>query len=75
MGQQLVDPKTGELAGFCVEWTAWIAKHFHAELDILTHFCLIWTVNIPTGLKELLWKSLSRSLPLGCRWHGRSDLG
>jgi len=60
---------------FCAEWTAWIAEHFHLELDILTHFHLLWTANVPTSLKELLWKTSSGSLPLGRRWYGMSDLG
>jgi len=65
------DPLQGrKFTDFCAEWTAWIAEHFHVELDILTHFCSLWMANVPTGLKELLWKTSSGSLPLGHRWYG-----
>lgn len=60
---------------FCTEWTAWISEYFHADLDILVHYQSLWTLNIPVGLKGLLWKSSSRSLLLGPHWYGPSDLG
>lgn len=60
---------------FCLDWTAWIEEFFHVNLDILKHFQSLWTMQIPSGLHELLWKIASNSLPLGHRWHGASDLG
>ena len=64
-----------KFAMFCVEWMAWITEFFYKELDILTHFRSLWALSVPAGLKELLWKYSSGSLPLGCRWYGTLDQG
>ena len=60
---------------FCENWSSWMVGHFNIHLDITKHFHRIWTVNIPPGLKGLLWKLASNSLPLGKNWHGTSDFG
>jgi hypothetical protein len=35
----------------------------------------LWLIDIPTQLKELLWKWTLRALPLGHRYYSQSDLG
>lgn len=60
---------------FCVSWTLWIYKHFHTYLNISKHFGNVWTVNIPTSLRSLLWKVTSGSLPIGQCFYSTSDLG
>lgn len=60
---------------FCKEWTDWISRHFQVDLDMTLHLGFLWRINIPTGLQDLLWKSALGSLPLGCRWYRRLDLG
>ena len=60
---------------FCNEWTDWVQEIFSQDIDILRVYESLWTINIPRGLKELLWKASSGSLPVGRRWHGRSPLG
>ena len=65
----------GKFTAFCADWTSWMKVHFDAKLDILRHFATLWCLDVPVGLKELLWKSASRSLPLGHHWYSASDLG
>jgi len=60
---------------FCKDWTKWVEEQFGARLDILRHFPTLWWMDAPVGLKELLWKAASGSLPLGHHWYGKSDLG
>ena len=67
----LLGPK---FAAFCLEWLTYFHDVFDTHIDLLRHFQSLWTVNIPPGLRELLWKYAAGSLPLGHRWHGTSDL-
>ena len=53
----------------------WIYKHFHTYLDVSKHFSNVWSINIPVGMRSLLWKVASGSLPIGHHFHGTSDLG
>ena len=58
-----------------MEWLTWFHDVFDTHIDLLRHFQSLWMVNIPPGLRELLWKYAAGSLPLGHCWHGTSDLG
>src|SRR6266436_7733760 len=60
---------------FNASWTDWILGHTGLYLDIIRHIPLVWCLDIPSGLKELLYKCMSGSLPLGRSWHGKSLLG
>ena len=60
---------------FREEWSTWMSLVFNQEVDLLRVYRSLWTINIPKGLRELLWKESSGSLPLGHRWHGTSPLG
>ena len=53
----------------------WIESNFLVDIDILKIFGQLWHINVPRGLKELLWKYASGSLPIGSKWNGTSDLG
>ena len=64
-----------KFAPFCEDWTSYMSLVFHVDLDILSSFKNLWTMNVPIGLKGLLWKSASGSIPIGELWHGASDLG
>ena len=68
----LLGPK---FAAFCLEWLTYFHEVFDTQVNLLRHFQSLWTVNIPPGLWELLWKYAAGSLPLGLQWHGTSDLG
>ena len=60
---------------FRMEWAVWMQGVFSQDVDILRVYESLWTINIPKGLRELLWRSSSGSLPIGHQWHGRSPLG
>ena len=68
----LLGPK---FAAFRLEWLTYFHDVFDTHIDLMRHFQSLWSVNIPPGLRELLWKYAAGSLPLGHRWHGTSDLG
>ena len=68
----LLGPK---FAAFRLEWLTYFHDVFDTHVDLLCHFQSLWSINIPPGLRELLWKYAAGSLPLGHRWHGTSDLG
>ena len=48
---------------------------FYISLDpgLLVH--RIWNMDVHPRLKELLWKDITGSLPLGSSWRGRLQLG
>ena len=66
---------TDRFRPFCQDWSYWIARKFDVRLDITRHFHRLWEVSVPAGLRDLMWKIASGSLPLGRSWHGTSDLG
>jgi len=61
---------------FMEEWTAWMKTNFLVNLDILQHFSRLWSLEVPPGLKELLWKEASSSLPwVAIVWCPRIRMG
>jgi len=44
-------------------------------LDAGLHAPRVWKLNIPTRLRELLWKDITRSLPIGATWFGTMERG
>ena len=50
-------------------------RAFSARLDPAEHAPLIWKINIPVGLRELLHKRIFSSLPIGDSWHSKLTLG
>ena len=64
-----------KFASFSSSWSAYMLRAFSACLDPTEHIPLIWKINIPIGLWELLHKQIASSLPIGDTWHGKLTLG
>ena len=62
-------------AGFRYAWSRWASGECEAWLDVAHHIPNIWTINVPVQLKELLWKEINGSLPLGSAWTSKVRLG
>ena len=62
-------------AAFRDAWSLWVSGESEAWLDVTHHIPNIWTINIPAQLKELLWKEVNSSLPLGSAWTSKVKLG
>jgi len=62
-------------ADFLHTWPALILWSFRHHLDAGTHRGALWSTNIPSSLKELLWKEITSLLPLGPTWYGDLALG
>src|SRR5258706_3017480 len=62
-------------AVFCRRWSAWASGFSLGWLDITHHIPNIWKINIPTQLRELLWKEVNDSLPLGRAWASKVKWG
>ena len=56
-------------------WNNWAIGFSSGWLDASHHLPNIWKVNIPTQLRELLWKEINSSLPLGHSWASKAKLG
>ena len=67
----LLSPK---FASFSSSWSSYMLRAFSACLDPAEHVPLIWKINIPVGLRELLHKRIVSSLPIGDSWHGKLTL-
>ena len=57
------------------KWPAHMLRVFGHHLDTGTHLGALWSTNIPSSLKELLWKEVTRSLPLSPTWFSDMALG
>ena len=64
-----------KFASFSSFWASHMSRFFSARLDPAEHVPLIWSINIPVGLRELLHKRVFSSLPIGDTWHGGLTLG
>ena len=64
-----------KFASFSSSWFSYMLRVFSARLDPAEHAPLIWKINIPVGLRELLHKRVFSSLPIGDSWHGKLTLG
>jgi len=53
---------------FCRCWSSWASGFSTGWLDVTHHIPNLWKINIPTQLRELLWKEINASLPLGRSW-------
>ena len=62
-------------ATFRRSWSEWASGESRAWLDVTHHIPNIWKINIPTQLRELLWKEINGSLPLGNSWMSRIQIG
>ena len=68
----LLDDKSFDVRS---RWNAWASGFSSNWLDATHHLPNIWKVNIPTQLRELLWKEINDSLPLGRSWATKIKLG
>src|SRR5258706_8852997 len=72
----VVHPVMGDKsAEFCRRWSLWASGFSTGWLDVTHHIPNIWKINIPTQLRELLWKEINNSLPLGCSWASKVRWG
>ncbi len=62
-------------ADFCHRWSSWASGFSSSWLDVTHHIPNLWTINIPTQLRELLWKEINSSLPLGRSWASKVRWG
>jgi len=64
---------------FLDRWTVTIGMLFDKVLDPRSHVSRVWSLTIPEGLKEVLWKEMNGAQVIGHRYHGRrsakSDMG
>jgi len=57
---------TWKASGFADRWAVAMFGLFGKVLDVGIYFSNIWSINIPTGLREVLWKDALSSLPFYC---------
>jgi len=62
-------------APFLEAWSACLLEMTGTALDAGLHAPRVWKLNIPTCLRELLWKDITRSLPIGTTWFGTMERG
>src|SRR5258706_12360780 len=62
-------------AEFCRRWSSWASGFSTSWLDVTHHIPNLWKINIPTQLRELLWKEINNSLPLVCIWPFKAKCG
>ena len=67
-----LSPKFTSFSSF---WASHMSRFFSARLDPTEHVPLVWSINIPVGLQELLYKRIFSALPIGDTWHGSLTLG
>jgi len=62
-------------APFLEAWSACLLEMTGIALDAGLHTPHVWKLNIPTRLRELLWKDMTRSLPIRATWFGTMERG
>ena len=65
---------THRVSAFADKWTFLFGSTFNTKVDIGKYLPRLWKINAPTGLKELLWKSIHDAVPLGLKWGGDADM-
>jgi len=70
---------TNKFGAFLDRWTVMIGTLFNKVLDPGSHIKKVWSITIPEGLKEVLWKEMNGALVLGHRYYStknkKSDMG
>jgi len=70
---------TNNFGRFSDRWTMVIGTLFDRVLDPGSHIKKVWSITVPEGLKEVLWKEMNGALVLGHRYFGtnnkKSDMG
>src|SRR5258706_7333877 len=72
----VIHPVMGDKsAEFCHRWSLWVSGFSTGWLDVTHQIPNLWKINVPTQLRELLWKEINDSLPLGCSWASKVKWG
>ena len=66
---------TGRLSPFTSRWTVHMYRKFGVALKVERYMKAVWAINIPTGLREILWKDMNDALPIGHKAWGREPRG
>ena len=53
------------ISGFSDRWTILMWFSFSTRVDLGAHIPYVWRLNAPPGFKELVWKHMFDSLPIG----------
>ena len=64
-----------KFATFSSPWSSYMSRAFSVHPNPIEHVPLLWKINVPVGLQELLHKCVFSSLPIGDTWHGKLTLG
>ncbi len=75
LGTVILPVMGGKSADFCRRWSSWATGFSLGWMDVTHHIPNLWKINIPTQLRELLWKEINGSLPLGCAWASKVKWG
>jgi len=60
---------------FADRWVVAMFSLFSVKLDLGKYIHLLWRINIPTGLRETLWREVNGSQPLDTpSWSGQNTL-
>ncbi len=72
----VIHPVMGDKSAvFCRRWCSWATGFSIGWMDVTHHIPNLWKINIPTQLRELLWKEINDSLPLGRAWASKVKWG
>jgi len=70
---------TLKFESFSDRWTVMLGNMFGIVLDPGNHIDKVWSLSIPEGMKEVLWKEMNSVQVLGHRYYGtraaKSDMG
>jgi len=71
--------KTLKFEAFSDRWMVTLGHMFGVVLDPGNYIGKVWSLTIPEGMKEVLWKEMNRAQVLGHRYYGqghtKSDMG
>jgi len=59
---------------FCDRWVVSMARIFGIYLDVDTYAPAVWTINVPVGFRETLWREMNGAQAIGHRYKGKRDL-
>jgi len=78
-GRVRAPSSTIKFGAFSDRWTVSLGNMFGVVLDPGNHIGKVWSLTIPEGLKEVLWKEMNGAQVLGHRYFGtgalKSDMG
>ena len=73
--RSVIPSLSGKSLPFRRSWSVWAYGENPAWMDVTHHIPNIWKINVPHQLRELLWKEINGSLPLGNSWTTRIQIG